>query len=97
MTNRALKMCSGSGCSSCGPEQNNQPEHSGGPVFTGLQNVLRSGSAHVGLVNLSKIKVQLNQWVRRPAQVLRLLPLKGLLRPEQISLLLGREVCHVQT
>ena len=96
MTIRALKKCSGSGCSSCGPEQNNQPEHSGAQCLCGLQNVLRSESAQVGLVNLSRNKVQLNQWLRRSAQVLRLLPLKGLLRPEQISLLLGREVCRVQ-
>jgi len=96
MTNRALKICSGSSCSSCGPEQNNQPERAGGPVFIGLQNVLRSGGAHVGLVNLSRNKVQLNQWVKRSAQVLRLAPLKGTNQLEQISLPLSREAFHVQ-
>ena len=60
-------------CSSCEPEQILQPEHSGGHVFTGLEKVLRSGGAHVGFTNLSRNKVQLNQWVRRSAQVLRLL------------------------
>ena len=96
MTIRALKKCSGSGCSSRGPEQNNQPEQSGGHCFCGLQNVLRSESAQVGLVNLSRIKVQLNQWLRRFAQVLRLAPLKGTNQLEQISLFLGREAFHVQ-
>ena len=96
MTIRALKKCSGSGCSSRGPEQNNQPEQSGAQCLCGLQNVLRSESARVGLVNLSRNKLQLNQWLRRFAQVLRLLPLKGTNQLEQISLFLGREALHVQ-
>ena len=73
MNNQVQKSAQVGVCSSCEPEQILQPEHSGGHVFTGLEKVLRSGAAHVGFTNLSRNKVQLNQWVRRSAQVLRLL------------------------
>ena len=60
-------------CSSCELEHFLQLEQSGGHVLRGFTKVLKFGAATVGFTNLSRNKVQLNQWVRRSAPVLQLL------------------------